>query len=296
MMMVSNAKSANIALAIENLPSTDTMSLINAVDINDQILAVLEKYNIPAVGFVNESRIYVDSNSENRIKILKKWLSNGLELGNQAYTNKSLNLIPDDEYHQEIIKGEKVISQLMREYKMKLRYFMPSYLHLGTNARSYDSLISFLKSRGYILVPVTIINDDWLFNRDYIKAIEIQDLDLAEKIKKRYLEFTKRRFEFYIQASRQIFGSDIDQVFLIHLNKINADSLEEIIKIPVKFGYAYCKLEQILNSFPYNDKKYLNFAKSGVSWIRRFDDLDNRVVNWNNEPQSENYLIDLFSD
>jgi len=291
---VNSAQGAKVALAIENLPSTDAMSLINAVDINNKVLGVLEEYKIPAIGFVNVGRIYTDSNSANRINILKKWLSQGLELGNQSYTNKSLNLVPDEEYFGEIIKGEKVLSQLMSEYKMKLRYFMPSYLHLGTNARSYNHLISFLEAHGYKLVPVTITNDDWLFNRDYIKAIEIQDLDLAVKIKKRYIQYTEKRFEFYVQASRQIFGLDIDQILLLHLNKINEDSLEEIVKIPAKFGYSYDQVDHILKTFPYNDKKYWGFTKSGISWIRRFDDLDSRVVNWSKEPQNEDYLADLF--
>ena len=289
-----SVKGAHISLAIENLPSTDNMTLISAVDINDSILGVLGKYKIPAVGFVNESRIYADSNSANRIAILRKWLDSGYELGNQANSNKSFNLVADEEYFSEIINGEKVLTSLLKERNMKLRYFMPPYLHLGTNARAYNNLLSFLKSKSYILVPVTMINDDWLFNRDYVKAIEMQDLKLAEEIKARYIKFTFDRLVFYTEASRHIFGQEIDQIFLLHLNKINEDALDEIVKIPVKLGYSYIKLEQVLNSFPYNDPKYWGFAKSGASWMKRFDELDGKVVDWKREPQAEGYLDDLF--
>lgn len=288
------AQSANISLIIENLPSTDNMTLISAVDINDSILGVLDKYRISAVGFVNEGRIYVDSNSANRVGILRKWLDRGHELGNQSYVNKSYHLVAEEEYFAEIIRGEKVLTSLLKERNMKLRYFIPPYLHLGTNAKAYNSLLNFLKAKSYILVPVTIINDDWLFNRDYIKAIEMQNLKLAEEIKSRYAKFTTDRLAFYTEASRHIFGSDVDQIFLLHLNKLNEDMIDEIVKIPVKLGYRYVKLQEVLNNFPYNVPKYLSFAKSGASWVKRFDDLDGRVIDWKKEPQAEDYLDDLF--
>jgi peptidoglycan/xylan/chitin deacetylase (PgdA/CDA1 family) len=288
------SRAANLAFLVENLPSTDHMSLINAIDANDAILNAIDKYKIPAMGFVNESRIHVDSNFENRIAILKKWLNSGHELGNQGYTNKSYNLVPDDEYFAEITKGENLLRSLMRQYNMKLRYFIPPYLHLGTNPRSYNNLLAFLRSKGYELVPVTITNDDWLFNRDYIKAIEMQDTELADTIKQRYIQFTHDRFVFYTEASRKLFGYMIDQVFLIHLNKINEDAIDEILKIPVKLGYHYSKLEQVLSGFPYNDIKYHAFSKSGISWFRKFDDIEGKVLDWKKEPQNEKYLDDLF--
>jgi peptidoglycan/xylan/chitin deacetylase (PgdA/CDA1 family) len=288
------AKGSKISLVIENLPSTDHMTLISAVDINDAIIGVLDKYKIPAVGFVNESRIYVDSNSANRVAILKKWLARGYELGNQTFSNKSFNLVADEEYFDDIVQGGRVLNSLLKEHNMKLRYFIPPYLHLGTNARAYNSLLNFLKARSYILVPVTMVNEDWLFNRDYVKAIEMQNLELAEKIKNRYIQFTNDRLAFYAEASRRIFRQDIDQVFLLHLNKLNEDTIDEIVKIPVKLGYRYVKLEEVLSSFPYNTPKYWSFAKSGSSWIKRFDDLDGKIVDWKKEPQAEGYLDDLF--
>jgi len=287
-LLATKVMAANVALVIENLPSTDSMTLTNANDTNDQIIEVLDKYKIPAMGFVNEERIYTDSNIQNRTDILKKWLSHGYELGNQSYSNKSYHMISDKEYFDGIIKGAKVLRKIMSEYNMKPRYFMPPFLHLGTNQRSYNDLVQFLKREHYILVPVTILNDDWVFNRAYNKALEEQDNKTAKNILAQYLEFTKKRFKFYTEASIHIFGREVDQIFLIHLNKINADCLSELIRIPIELGYKYENLETVLKDVPYNEK-YRAFGRSGYSWLRRCDEMEGRLVDWRHEPQVDGF-------
>ncbi|WP_157898738.1 hypothetical protein [Luteitalea pratensis] len=49
------------------------------------LLGAVRAYTIPAVGFVNEGRLFVDgrgpSDVEGRTRLLRMWLDAGLELG-----------------------------------------------------------------------------------------------------------------------------------------------------------------------------------------------------------------------
>ena len=83
-----------ICITVDDLPaaSAQTMTGAEIVEMTTKLLATLTAQKIPAVGFVNESKLYYDLNDvQPRIKALSLWTEGGFELGNHTFSHMSLN-------------------------------------------------------------------------------------------------------------------------------------------------------------------------------------------------------------
>jgi peptidoglycan/xylan/chitin deacetylase (PgdA/CDA1 family) len=115
-----------IAVTFDDLPfqHSNQYTSDEQYKFNRQILESVKKYNIPAVGFVNESKLFVDDKLDStRLDILKLWLDTGLELGNHTFSHPNINQIPFEEYKEDLLKGERITRKLAEERNIKYEYF-----------------------------------------------------------------------------------------------------------------------------------------------------------------------------
>src|SRR5215470_4471235 len=110
-----------------------------------------------------------------RTDLLRMWLDAGAELGNHTYSHPSLQRTELAAYEEDVIRGEKTISLLMKERGLRLRYFRYPFLQTGPDLATRNAFESFLRSRGYTNAPVTIDNSDWEFNTVYVDALNHRD-------------------------------------------------------------------------------------------------------------------------
>ena len=83
--------------------------------VTGRLLAALREYEAPAIGFVNEQKLYVDGRiASNRVALLAAWLSAGHELGNHTFAHRSAHATSLDEYLEGIERGETVTRPLSR--------------------------------------------------------------------------------------------------------------------------------------------------------------------------------------
>ena len=84
-----------IAVTIDDLPVVSTRRDLKArQEITKKLLNHITKAKIPAIGFVNENKLYVnDKRDETQIDLLRSWLNASLELGNHTFSHRSLNNI-----------------------------------------------------------------------------------------------------------------------------------------------------------------------------------------------------------
>jgi peptidoglycan/xylan/chitin deacetylase (PgdA/CDA1 family) len=81
-------------VTFDDLPATPAGGVSNdparLQELTRKLLSQLRKYNVPAVGFVNEGKLFVDgeeaANVKRRTGLLKMWVDAGLELGNHTYS------------------------------------------------------------------------------------------------------------------------------------------------------------------------------------------------------------------
>src|SRR5262245_33939870 len=84
-----------IAVTIDDLPVVSTRrDIANRREITRKILGHIKKEKIPAIGFVNENKLYTDGKLDDaQVNLLRQWADAGLELGNHSYSHWSLNAV-----------------------------------------------------------------------------------------------------------------------------------------------------------------------------------------------------------
>jgi peptidoglycan/xylan/chitin deacetylase (PgdA/CDA1 family) len=260
-----------IAFTIDDLPVVSTRKDINnRREITKKILGHIKKAKIPAIGFVNEGKLYSNGKLDDaQVDLLRQWVAAGLELGNHSYSHKSLNAIDLAEYEKDILDGETVTKELMKAKGKTLRYFRHPFLQTGLSLQVKADLRVFLKEHGYTIAPVTVDNADWIFASAYDKACDKGDKDLMKRVGEAYVPYMESKIDYWERQSVKLFGGEVRQTLLIHANFINSDYLDDLAKMLKKRGYEFVALGEALK-----DEAYLlpdTFIKrAGISWLHRW--------------------------
>ncbi|MEO6333592.1 MAG: polysaccharide deacetylase family protein, partial [Pyrinomonadaceae bacterium] len=139
-----------IAVTIDDLPVVSTRrDRRNRQQITEKLLGHIHDAEIPAIGFVNENKLYAgDKRDEGQVDLLRMWLKAGLELGNHTYSHRSLNTIPLAEYQADVLKGEAITRELLGTRHKSLRYFRHPFLQTGRTLEVKAQFDKFLKDHG----------------------------------------------------------------------------------------------------------------------------------------------------
>lgn len=259
-----------------------------------KLLNSLNKQKIQAIGFVNEFKLYNGSRLDSqKVNLLKLWLQSGMELGNHTFSHMDYNAVSGSKYFDDIIKGEKITKQLMNNSGKTLKYFRHPYLHEGESKVKADSLLNFLKSNGYEEAPITTDNSDYIFDRAYDSAIVKKDSSLMKQIGKEYVNFTERKLKYFEKEAEQLFGRNIKQIALFHANTLNADYIEEIVRIYMKNNYEFIPLMKALEDEAYTTE-ITTFGKYGVSRLDRWAMSKGKKGSFfKDEPATPEYIMKL---
>jgi peptidoglycan/xylan/chitin deacetylase (PgdA/CDA1 family) len=257
-----------IAVTIDDLPAANgsSMSAAEITGMTTQLLAALRQQKIPAVGFVNENKLYRRGEVDERIKALDLWLDAGLELGNHTFSHVSLNKAGLKVFEDEVIRGETVTRLLLAEHKLTLRYFRHPFLETGRDLETRRDAEAFLAQRGYRVAPVTLDAWDWMFGGLYEDAKKRGDTALQQEMVRSYLAYTDLVFAYYEQLSKQIVGYEPKQILLLHGNWLEADHIGELADLIRKRGYRFITLDDALSDQAYSlPDTYV--GEEGTNWL-----------------------------
>lgn len=282
----------SIAVTIDDLPVVSTRKdLKNRQEITRKLLAHITKAKVPAIGFVNENKLYNgEKRDEAQIDLLRSWLGAGLELGNHTFSHVNIANVSLEKYEEEILKGEIITKELLQTKGMKMRYFRHPYLWTGLSLETKSDLEKFLSEHNYTIAPVTIDNSDWIFASAYDKAFDKGDKKLMAQIGAAYVPYLEAKMDYWERQSVKIFGREIKQILLIHANFINSDYFDDIAKALKKRGYKFVRLEEALKDEAY--KLPDNFVRrNGISWLHRWA-LDKGKENiLPDEPKTPDFVL-----
>lgn len=261
-----------IAVTIDDLPVVSTRADIRARrEITEKLLAHIVKAKVPAVGFVNEGKLYTGDNKrdEAQVDLLRRWLGAGLELGNHTFSHRSLNAIELKNYQDDILRGEIITKELLKAQGKSPRYFRHPFLHTGLSLEVKENLNQFLRKNNYAIAPVTIDNGDWIFARAYDNAFDKGDQNLMKQIGAAYVPYLESKMDYWERQSTKLFGREVKQILLLHANFINSDYFDDIAKMLRRREYKFITLEEALKDESY--KLPDTFIKrSGISWLHRW--------------------------
>jgi hypothetical protein len=134
-------------------------------------------------------------------------------------------------------------------------------------------------------------NSDWVFAAAYDKALEKGDKLSAEKIRTAYLDLTDAKLAFFENASRDVFGHEFPQVFLLHANRLNAATLDELLTRVEKRSYRFITLADAQSDPVYKTPD--NYVGPyGAVWIYRWASTVGKKVDGRGEPEMPHWVED----
>ena len=283
-----------VAVTIDDLPVVSTRrDLKNRQEITKKLLGHIRKAKIPAIGFVNENKLYDrDKRDEHQIDLLRMWLDAGLELGNHTFSHRSLNAIPLKEYEDDLLKGETITKDLLAAKGRQMRYFRHPFLQSGLTLEIKSEFDAFLKQHGYTIAPITFDNADYIFSRAYDIAFDKGDKALMKKVGDAYVPYMEKKLEYWERQSVELFGREMSQTLLIHANFINSDYLDDLAAMFKKRGYKIVSLEEALKDEAYRLPDKFT-GGGGISWLHRWTLDKGRENILPNEPMVPAFVLKL---
>lgn len=257
-----------IAITIDDLPAAGVgVSGSETLEMTAKLLGTLKSQQVPAVGFVNEKKLYRQFGEvDQRIKALSMWTDNGFELGNHTFSHASLNQVTLREWEEEVIRGETVTSMLLAQHGMKMRYLRHPYLDTGRDLETRRQAEAFLAQRGYRVAPVTMDAWDWMYAGVYEDARRRGDSGLQQQLLSSYLAYTTQVFDYYERFSKDLLGYEPKQILLLHGNWLEADHIGELLDVLRKRGYRFITLQDALSDSAYSlPDEYV--GEEGTNWI-----------------------------
>jgi hypothetical protein len=76
-------------------------------------------------------------------------------------------------------------------------------------------------------------------------------------------------FGFYEQQSRSLLGYELPQVLLLHANRLNAQHLDDLIRMMRSRGYTFVSMAEAMQDPAYQRRAAYTDA-AGISWIQRW--------------------------
>lgn len=281
-----------MALTFDDLPKAHGSDDIEGLrKTTDSILRVLKAHHAPAVAFVNEDKLYEGYHLiPERVDELRKWVNAGVILGNHTYSHVDVNDVPLKTYENNIIKGEKTYTRLMRGHSTE-KWFRHPYTHTGPTAEIKNALNKFLATRGYRIAPFTIENGDWIFSAAYEKARQAGDEAQAKRIRDEYLSYNAKMLDWFESLAKDDFGRDIPQILLIHSNALHADALDGLLAGIEKRGYRFVTLSEAMKDPAYaSPEEYV--GKFGPSWLHRWRVAKQMPWKMADEPDPPKWVVD----
>lgn len=290
----------SVAITFDDLPvanageiSQERLAPSEIARLNSAILAALRRHRAPAIGFVVEATVLAMGKPEAK-GILGAWTRDGFSLGNHSYSHADTNGLDLAGIEAEIERGEATIRPVMAEAGQKLRFMRFPMNHTGDTPEKRDGIAALLAGRGYELAASTIDSSDYVFEQAYGRALAAGARDDAGKIRAAYLDFTSLQIDYYAGLSWQVLGYEPPQVMLLHLNRINADAIDEILSLFERKNYRFVTLTEAQADPAY--RQPVRFVtRFGPMWAYRWARDRNVVVDGRLEQEPPQWVVDYPS-
>jgi peptidoglycan/xylan/chitin deacetylase (PgdA/CDA1 family) len=259
------AQPQEMAITIDDLPlNGNQFELARLQAMTEKLLAGIKRQQVPVVGFVNESLLYVSGETDGRIALLKQWSNAGVELGNHTFAHVGFKDTPIAEYEDDFVRGEVITRAILKESGAKPRYFRHPFLQMGPTLELEQSFEKFIAERGYRIAPVTIDIMDWMFRVAYVNARNRGDAAMMKTVADEYLQFAAIKLDFCVRTADELFGRAIKHILLLHANELNADNLDRLIAVIRGRGFRFITLDEALRDPIY---RFPDRYKATSDWL-----------------------------
>lgn len=255
------AFSAEVAITLDDLPYVNPsqnspdegLAIVKAVN------GALSLHGITATGFVVGGQI-----SRKTKPALQAFIDEGHQVGNHSWTHPDYGTLTVKEFRKEVHKTDRALRGWMGDTK----FFRFPYLREGETPEAKADAESVLAALGYVNAPVSIDNDEWRYNSEYTKALAAGDVIRAKAIGTEYLGHIQERTVHFQTLAQDNLGRDVKHILLLHMNKINADYLGDLLDWYAGQGWSFISLKEAMSD-PLYSAPDLYAGPRGLSQIER---------------------------
>lgn len=176
--------------------------------------------------------------------MLWQWIKTGHLLANHGYSHLSLTKSNTNDFFNDIIKNEPVLSELMGTKNFK--YFRYPFLDEGDSLNKRNTVREHLQSHGYQIAQVTIDWEDWAWNDPFVRCLSQDNQKEIETLKKSYIHFSLSRLNRAQQISKILFKRDIPHILLVHIGAANAEFMDTLLDAYEKAGVRFITLDEAI--------------------------------------------------
>src|SRR5688572_5195172 len=259
---VAGQDAKQMAITVDDLPFgyARGLTIEQRRDAVAQVLATLRKYNIRAAMFVVGGSI-TDQNRD----FIDAVAAAGHTIGNHSFSHRDFGTMSVEGYALDIQKGGDAIKPWLKG----THFFRYPLLRQGDTVEKRDAILSWLSLRGIRVAPVTIDNDDFVYNQRLVDAkAEGRAIDVREE----YLEHMLKMAAFYDAKARTLIGRPIKHVLLLHMNYLNALYLDDLLQRFRENGWSFIPFEDALTDSVYQ----LKYDHAGVRGAGHLDAIKPR--------------------
>jgi peptidoglycan/xylan/chitin deacetylase (PgdA/CDA1 family) len=284
------AQQRSVAITFDDLPAAGTADLGAVRSLNNSILDSLDRHHVEAIGFVIERRMQEIGGTQG-LELLSRWVEHGQDLGNHTFSHTASDDLTVEQFEHEIVAGEASLAAALAKAGKTPRYFRFPENRTGDTKEKHDALAAFLEARGYRLAVCTIDNEDYVFNPPYLKMLSSKDEASAARLRADYLAYTSTEIDYYSGLHKQIFGREIPHVMLFHVNRLNADVMDQLLDLFEQKQYRFVPLDAALSDPAYNTPDTV-VTKYGPMWGYRWAKALGVQVNGSLESEPPVWVLD----
>ncbi len=288
------AQQRSVAITVDDLPcvvpAADVADGPSAVEkINLDLLAAFQAHHVPVTGFVIQKRIE-SLGPTSGTRILREWISRGFDLGNHTYSHPDINHLSVEQIEGEIVRGESAVRPLMKAAGKELAFFRFPMNETGDTKVKHDAIAAFLLKRRCRVAACTIDTSDYLFNDAYVRFLANGDGQTAQKTQVAYLAYTGTEIDYYANLNKQVLGYEPPQVMVLHDNRLNADVIEQLLRIFEEKRYKFVSLAEAQADAAYRTPDTY-ITKFGPMWGYRWANERKVKVNGSLEPDPPKWIL-----
>jgi peptidoglycan/xylan/chitin deacetylase (PgdA/CDA1 family) len=103
------------------------------------------------------------------------------------------------------------------------------FLSEGNTLPKRDAVRKYLADNRYVIAPVTLDYQDWLWTPPYERCRAKRDASAVGALKTSYLKAAGNALSLARRSSQLAFGRGIPQILLVHLNAFTATQLDQVL-------------------------------------------------------------------
>ncbi|MCU0291673.1 MAG: SgcJ/EcaC family oxidoreductase [Thermoanaerobaculaceae bacterium] len=210
--------------------------------ITADLLAVLARHKVPALGFVVWSQV----KDARDTALLEQWLAAGLELGNHTARHSDLGKTDTETYLADVEAGRAGLASLLARHGKTPRFFRYPFLREGETRAKLDTVRAALEQSGQRAVPVTIDDQDWSFEEPWVKARRAGDSTALARTAEEYQLALRLEVLTQTALGDELFGRPVAQVLLLHANEVGAAQWDALFTWLESRGYRFATADEVL--------------------------------------------------